>query len=215
MYSVDKTSIQPGYGSDHCLITLSLFKQDTIKQGPSFWKLNTSLLRDKQFTDKILEEIVELKVKYGDLTDKGLKWDVIKMDLRSCSISYSKFLAKSKRDRIKELMGKQVKLEGVISENPSDEAINEAILIKEEIEKMNAEKARGAMLRSKADWVEFGEKNSEFFLKLENRNRQVKNITLLLDDDDNEIQGQKEILNEELHFYKSLYTQARDPPGGG
>jgi exonuclease III len=97
MYSVDNTSIQPGYGSDHSLITLSLFKQDTIKQGPSFWKLNTSLLKDKQFTDKVLSEIAELKVKYDDVTDKGLKWDVIKMDLRSSAISYSKFLAKSKR----------------------------------------------------------------------------------------------------------------------
>ena len=63
------------------------------------------------------------------------------------------------------------------------------------------------MIRSKADWIEYGEKNSSFFLKLENRNRQTKSISLLLDDSDKEIKGQKEILSEELRFYKTLYTQ--------
>jgi hypothetical protein len=75
-------SIQPGYGSDHCLITLALYKQDNIKQGPSFWKFNVSLLRDSIYTDKALEDIKALKIKYGDIRDKGLKWDVIKMELR-------------------------------------------------------------------------------------------------------------------------------------
>jgi hypothetical protein len=48
-------------------------------------------------------------------------------------------------------------------------------------------------------------------LKLENRNRQVKNISLLLNEADEEIKGQKEIL-EELKFYKLLYTQPNDSP---
>jgi hypothetical protein len=213
MYSVDKTSIEPGYGSDHSLITLSFYKQENIKQGPSFWKFNTSMLRDKVYTDKTQKSIRELKVKYQGINDKGLKWDVIKMDLRSEAISYSKYLAKNKRDALKGLMEKQVNLENELSRDPSDETITQAGLIKEEIEKINAEKARGAMLRSKADWVEFGEKNSSYFLKLENRNRQVKNIALLLDDDDKEIKGQKDILNEELKFYKTLYTQQKDTTG--
>jgi exonuclease III len=206
MYSVDNTLILPGYGSDHSLITLSLYKQESIKQGPSFWKFNVSLLKDKVYIDKTLQSIVELKIKYGDIGDKGLKWDVIKMELRSGAISYSKFLAKSKRDRMKELMTKQVELEEELSKNPTDEIIGQASQIKEEIESINAEKARGAMLRSKAEWVEFGEKNSSYFLKLENRNKQVKNISMLLDDNDDEITGQNDILEAELKYYKSLYT---------
>jgi exonuclease III len=124
MYSVDKTLILPGYGSDHSLITLSLFEQESIKQGPSFWKFNISMLRDKVYTDKTSESIRELKTKYGDIRDKGLRWDVIKMELRSGAISYSKFLAKSKRNRMKELMIKQVELEGEMSKEPSDETIS-------------------------------------------------------------------------------------------
>jgi exonuclease III len=43
-YCVNTSTIEPGYGSDHCLITLSLFKQKKLEQGPSFWKFNTTLL---------------------------------------------------------------------------------------------------------------------------------------------------------------------------
>ena len=66
------------------------------------------------------------------------------------------------------------------------------------------------MLRSKADWMEYGEKNSRFFLRLENRNRQIKNISTLLDDNDKEITEQEMILKEEQSFYKNLYTQPDD-----
>jgi exonuclease III len=54
IYNVDKCSIEPGYGSDHSLISLSLFKQKDMDQGPSFWKFNTSLLREKVYTDRQL-----------------------------------------------------------------------------------------------------------------------------------------------------------------
>ena len=42
------------------------------------------------------------KEKYINLEDKGLIWDVIKMEIRSASISHSKFKAKQNRDKLKE-----------------------------------------------------------------------------------------------------------------
>ena len=213
MYCINNTTIQPGYGSDHSLITLSLFKQKKVDQGPSFWKFNTSLLREKEYTSKVTQEISRLKLKYESLDDKGLKWDVIKMELRMGAISYSKYLAKKKRDDMKELLTKLNETEVVLSTDPTDELLDIATQIKDKIEAYNAEKARGAMLRSKADWVEYGEKSSSYFLRLENRNKQIKNITSLIDDDGKEVKGQKEILNEELRYYKTLYTQPANEIG--
>jgi hypothetical protein len=210
MYQVDETTILPGYGSDHSLITLSLFKQKRSEQGPSFWKFNVSLLREKVYTDKVTTEIARLKVKYDDIKDKGLKWDLIKMELRMGAISFSKFLAKNKRECIKELLKKQIELDNNIAGDPSEETLQEAEKVKVEIEKHNASKARGAWLRSKADWVEYGEKNSSFFLKLETRNKQIKNITALIDDQGKHITEPGEILDEELRYYKELYTQPPD-----
>jgi exonuclease III len=210
IYDVDKCTIEPGFGSDHSLITLSLFKKKQMDQGPSFWKFNTSLLREREYTAKVTEEISRLKIKYAEIEDCGMKWDLIKMELRMGAISYSKFLANKKRTNLKELIGRQVTLENEIAENPNDNIIQEAEEVKTEIENHNAEKARGAWLRSKADWVEFGEKNSNFFLRLENRNKQVKNIATLLDETGKEISVQSEILEAELDFYKKLYTQPEE-----
>jgi hypothetical protein len=144
------------------------------------------------------------------LADKGLKWDLIKMELRMGAISYSKFIAKQKRDNVKELLSKQVRLENCISANPTDELIKESEKVKNEIEEYNEEKARGAWLRSKAEWMEYGEKNSRFFLNLEKRNRQVKNIAKLINDKEDTITEQEDILQEELNYYKNLYTQPLD-----
>jgi exonuclease III len=210
LYNVDKTTIVPGYASDHSMITLSLFKQHKSDQGPSFWKFNVSLLREKEYTDKVADDIVKLKTKYDDIKDKGLKWDLIKMELRMGAISYSKFIAKKRRDNIGILLKKQIEIENSISDNPSEDQIKESEQIKEEIEKHNAIKARGAWLRSKADWVEYGEKNSSFFLKLETRNRQVKNISTIIDDKGIHIKENDKILEEELRYYKALYTQPPD-----
>ena len=164
MYNMDKTLIEPGYGSDHSLISLSLFKQTDVNQGPSFWKFNTSLLREKSYTDKVTLEIERLKVKYEYLADKGMKWDLIKMELRTGAISYSKFIAKNKRDNMKDLLQKQIELDNKVANNPTDEVIEELEANKNEIERYNEEKARGAWLRSKANWIEYGEKTVAFSL---------------------------------------------------
>ena len=212
MYSVNDVTIEPGYGTDHSLIMLSLFKPEKTKQGPSFWKWNTSLLRDKIYTDKTMETINNLKVKYDNIRDKGLKWDLMKMELRRDALSYSKFLAKNKRDNFHNLITRQKELEDNIANNPTDQTLEQADLVKEEIEAYNKEKAMGAKMRSRADWIEYGEKSSRYFLTLENKNRQVKNITMLINEDDKEIREQDEILQEELRYYKLLYTQPTNNP---
>jgi hypothetical protein len=126
------------------------------------------------------------------------------------AIYFSKFLANDKRGKLKELLSKQIDLENDIAGNPTDETLQEAEKVKIEIEKHNADKTRGAWLRSKADWVEYGEKNSSFFLRLENRNKQIKNIAMLINDENKEIELQDEILEEELKYYTALYTQPDD-----
>jgi hypothetical protein len=111
------------------------------------------------------------------------------MDLRRDAISYSKYIAKQKCDNFKNMLSEQKRLEDIIAVNPTDEVLEQAEAIKDDIEEYNSEKARGAQLRSKADWVEYGEKNNKYFLTLENKNRQIKNITMLLDDEEKEIIG--------------------------
>ena len=84
--------------TDHSAVTLHLKTEDLLQpKAPGFWKFNSSLLDDEDFTSAIRESPPDFKYKYADLGDLGLKWDLIKMEIRGFTIKYSKIKAKNKR----------------------------------------------------------------------------------------------------------------------
>ena len=70
-------------------------------------------------------------------------------------------------------------------------------------------KAQGAILRSKADWLEFGGKPTKYFLNLEKANYNKRVMYRLKNNNDQMISGRKEVLKEMTEFYKQLYTEDR------
>jgi exonuclease III len=125
IYDLSQVDIKSSIRSDHSIIDLDFYKMDTPKRGPSFWRFNASLLKDIVYIEKIKEGFREAMIKYQDIEDKGLKWDLIKMELRSSTICYSKIKAKAMRENIKETMIKVDKLEKEININPSEEKLIE------------------------------------------------------------------------------------------
>ena len=70
-----------------------------------------------------------------------------------------------------------------------------------ESEKINESSNAGLILRSKARWVECGEKSAKYFLNLEKRNYDKKKvITKLKTDCGDEITDPVGILNEQENF---------------
>ena len=85
--------------TDHSAVTLHLETEDLLQpKAPGFWKFNNSLLDDEDFTSAIRESLPDFKDKYADLDYLGLKWDLIKMEIRGLTIKYSKIKAKNKRN---------------------------------------------------------------------------------------------------------------------
>jgi len=90
--------------SDHSAISIHIQSDSSAqKKGPGFWKFNTALLEDESYTAALRENILTFKAKYADLTDSGLKWDLIKMEIRGFTVKYSKRKAKRTRDKEKAL----------------------------------------------------------------------------------------------------------------
>ena len=73
------------------------------------------------------------------------------------------------------------------------------------LKRITEQKVKGAITRSKARWVEYGEKKTRYFLNLEKRRGEKKNINKLKLNDGTETEDQKVILKEEEKFYRSLY----------
>ena len=69
--------------------------------GPGFWKFNASLLEDNIYTEEIQSNIKAFREKYDYVEDKGLKWDLIKMEISGFTIAYSKILRRAKETRKK------------------------------------------------------------------------------------------------------------------
>ena len=91
--------------------------------GPSFWHFNANLLKDQNYVELINNKLNMAIEKYMELADKGLKWDLIKMELRSSTICFSKKKAKENRDNIKDLMIKVEAFEKQLSKEPNDDIL--------------------------------------------------------------------------------------------
>ena len=92
------------------------------------------------------------------------------------------------------------------SDNDKIEFIKKILEKNYALEKITEERIQGLILRSKAEMVEHGEKNSKYFASLEKKRSETKLISRLKID--NKINtNQTEILSETELFYKNLYNK--------
>ena len=72
------------------------------------------------------------------------------------------------------------------------------------------ERTKGAILRSKVDWYEQGEKSSKFFLNLEKRNSQKNTIRKIFSNKNSTdvlVENDKAIMEHVGNFYKNLFSR--------
>lgn len=218
-----KCSIEPSYRSDHSIITLEL-NLTHFTQGKSYWKHNNSLLSDPDYLVRINKKIMDIKKQYAlpvynieeiDLIpnediqftiDDQLFLDTLLMEVRGESLSYSSYKNKQRNKREKELIKTINDLE-----NCADESNMEQIeILKTELCDIRNYKMKGHMIRSKAQYIDQGEKPTKYFCGLEKHNFVSKVISKVVKEDDRVLTDQSEILKETESFYKKLYENKDD-----
>ena len=207
MYNVVTCNIRASFKSDHSPICISLEYILSDKRGPGFWKFNSSLLLDADYCAYMKGIIQKYSEEYQYMENKSLKWDLLKMEIRSSTIAYSKTQSFLKRQYENELNKKIESLEkDMSSEDVPQSKIELYTELKSDAEKIYEERSRGTMLRSKVRQIEFGEKNSKYFLNIEKNNYKVKHITKLITENEMAITDPGEILKYEENFYKTLLS---------
>ena len=79
--SLKSVKIVPNVFSDHSTLSLVLVLcEKEAERGPGFWKFNNSLSGDKECIKLISKKIPEFASKDHDVADKGLLWELIKME---------------------------------------------------------------------------------------------------------------------------------------
>ena len=155
-----------------------------FKKGRSYWKFNNSLLHDKDYINQIKQLIIEIKRRYAadiqlyegtieeipndqlqlSINDQ-LFLEVLLMEIRGNSISYASFV-KNKSDNLEEKLLQEIQImesEVIINHNELENK-------RTELKKLRQRKLEGVRIRSKAKWVDEGEKVTNYFCNLENRN---------------------------------------------
>ena len=165
--------ILPGILSDHGLVWVEISIAATPR-GKGYWKFNNNLLANIDFVKHLKQCIVD----YQEINDNGevnphVVWETLKCVVRGESIKFSASLKKKKNLKQIDLEIKieqiKKKLLNTATEKERKVLFRELAEQKEELDQIVADRTAGAMVRSKALWAEAGEKNTRYFLRLENR----------------------------------------------
>ena len=81
--------------------------------------------------------------------------------------------------------------ENQLGENPTEENIARFQALQAKLDEHEMEKGRLAMIRSGARWLEFGERNSRYFCRLNARRNKEKHIHVLQSAEGDYVTGNK------------------------
>lgn len=162
---IDNSIISNGYRTDHNLVSIHM-NDNYEKPGKGFWKFNVSLLNDLDYINMVKENIGFILEENKDANPQIL-WETIKCVIRGDTIRYSVKKARERKKLEIELEKEIDRLENLYCQSLDPQDLATLNVKKRELESLYDYKAKGAMIRSKARWIEDGEKNSSYFFNLE------------------------------------------------
>ena len=151
-----------------------------FRKGPSTYKMNTELLRQKDFIDIIKRKISDTLVEADmHLINPHYTWELIKAEIRAESMLFSKNMAKNKNYEKSELTKKLSILEEQVTIQPQNKDILDSIIeIKKKLEIFSINESRGAQIRAGIKFAEEGEKITNFFLIWKNKDPKTTQFLL-------------------------------------
>lgn len=195
--------------SDHKLVKV-IMQVNRFQRGPGYWKFNSSLLHDIEYTDQA-NKLIDQHLQEQEGKDAEMVWELLKIKLKSHCIQYSINKPKPKL-QIHEQLKHLTELENALCRAPLNEDIQKQIQKKkQEIEIRELKAARGAQIRSRIKWIENGEKNTKYFLNLEKK-RCSSNLISSLRIANNTTSNPGSILQEIKSFYEKLYKKEDPKP---
>jgi len=197
-------SIQPYPHSDHDAITLSLNLTDQPR-GDGFWHFNNSLLQDPIFTDDIQSFWQEWLLQKNTFDNPLIWWDKAKQNFKRIAIHRSTTLRKTQRNERYQLERSLHHLQQKAANGNSTD-IEHYLTAKEKLKQFELTDLEAIKIRTKARFLEEGEKSTRYFYSLEKKQKNNHTIKTLTRDNFDTITDTRAILTETHNFYKTLYT---------
>lgn len=196
---VNRCDISASPLTDHCVIFLTISLDGRETKINSIWKFNNNLLENTEFCNIVKHLVKEV----GDLDMSFLsKWEWFKFKVKQIAISTSKQSTTIKKEKQRVIISRINSLccKNELTRQEQTEINN----LKSHLDNIYLEKAKGAFIRSRARWIEEGEKNSSYFFSLE-KQRQTKKKIQKLNINGIIVDNQKEVNENIKVFYSNLY----------
>ena len=184
---------------------------EETQRGPSFWKFNSSLLEDEEYISLITEKYSDWLEDGKEIQDPRVISDFIKYKIRYETITYRKRKARARRASLSDLEIKIKECTAKCDKQPNQENLNYLEILQTEYDRQYEYIAQGAIIRSRVNCYEYGEKRNKYFLNLENakmRKRKKSCIRKLVGANDECLTDPKQIMTEIHGFYANLYDEA-------
>ena len=198
---------------DHRAVCIDL--NENICRGKGYWKLNISVLKDEAYRNAIKSVVHDTVNEYKNKIDSRLLWDFCKIRIKEFSITYSIKKSQQYRNKIEMMEDKIQQFESKIHLSLNNEEKQSLLLTKKKIEQeydqIYEASAKGAQVRSRAKYVEDGERNSKYFLNLEKNHQNNNSISSIKNELNEQVTDRKEILDVTTNFYTKLY-ESKDIP---
>ena len=202
------SNISHGFSSDHSYISLTI-GGSPIHHGPGYWKFNNSHLLSEEFAHEVINIISDTISSSFD-SYNGV-WDTIKYKIKDYAIYFGK---KTKKYRLAEKFLLQDKISSIKGEpnfHDNPEKVSNLLSAESKLNEIIKQEMDGVIMRSKAQWVEKGERCTRYFFGLEKANGKRKAILKLTDSETGEnLQTQDKISNHVVNFFQGIY-RSTDP----
>ena len=199
-----RSDIIPNNISDHSMICLSWKNITTNKRGPSYWKLNTSILQNKGYKQKIETFWQHWQNKKNRYPDQTKWWDMAKFYIEGITNDFS---IDFKEKQTELLLQYRAEIDSLYQQHPIDhEKLDQ---IQTNIDIIEERSLKGAMARSRTKFIENEETPSKFFNAAESVFQKNKTIIALKDKSGEKVTTDKGILKMAQTFYEELYKKAQ------
>ena len=151
--------------------------------------------------------------KHADVTDKQLLWELIKMEIRSETIRYSKRKSKQSKTCESAIESRIEQLDAKICNDvcQDQQDLLEYEKLKKELQGIYEADGKGAIFRSKATWIEKGERPRKYFFNLEKRNYEKRLSHNYIMTRKSSYQTSKKVNKEIENHFSQFYKTNFDP----
>ena len=202
---ISKCKIQPGFMSDHSLVSLELNLKN-IERGKGYFKINNSLVLQPEYQDKI-RNVIRETAEVNKNANPNTLWEIIKGSIRNETIKYASFKKKEQNKKEIQLTDEINTIKHNLTQgNDQDNLLKRLKEKSQELQNLYDLEIKGYIIRSKADYIEGREKNTKYFANLEKKRSDAKTLHKLINND-KEFTSQKDILEEVKSFYENMYAE--------